>query len=278
VTAAVVLMLIRSLMWLVLSQGSPVAPSTPAGLDASDLRLVRAKLHDLGRPDVVFDRKDAFNGRTAFSGDGGTSALVLGPKGDIVRFEAEGSPRAPEPDVALKRGRRIILATHRHLPEGRFLVDAGPALSRRVSYRQRALGYDYVNGDIVRLRLGCEGDLIQYYAYRPAPRPKAVPPKICTVKEIEEAATRWASSKLEKDTPSVHWWDTVHEQALGWFYDARTGRVVFAYDVVVGFMCEGRGGDAVHGWCSNMHGGSGDYFFDAVTCEHLEEAPRYPGD
>lgn len=269
--AEVVLMLIRSIMCLALSQGSPVATSRPTGLDASDLRLVRAKLRQLARPDVVFNRKSVTDGMTCFYSDEGNWRLVLGPQRGIVSFQAEGSPRTPDPDVALNNGRRIILATHPHLPEGRFLVDPGPAKPfQQVLFRQRALGYDYLNSDVVQLMLGCEGDLTQYYAYRPAPRPKAVPPKIFTVKEIEEAATRWADSRLKKDTPVLHYYATVQEHDLGWFYEQRTGRVIFAYEVIVNFMRDAKD--------LEVSGGPQECFFDAVTRENLENWSRRPGE
>jgi hypothetical protein len=226
------------------------------------LGLAERRLNELGRPDAKFVAIDGTHGMQL--GSMGAPHLVLSSNGKLYSFSYPGWGVTMDDKSAFEAGRSLILAQRPRLPAGRFLLlrgvfDTFPS----VIYRQTALGYDYLNSDVVRVGVAGPNKAATYDAQDPAKLPTAVPPRIFTEAAIEATATLAAKPHLQPSTRGAVRSVKATARALGWFVPGPGLEPVLAYSVSVLFETRTSMG---------THGGGPVCHFDAATGRCLDRS------
>lgn len=142
----------------------------PLRLHIPLLAAADRKMKELGRTDVRFEGFDLDDGVRLTAGT--DVELVVDSHGDLKSFRAGPSDQKQDGKPALERGGAIMLAEQRKLPEGKIMADKFFD-QNRVVYRERALGYDYLNSDLATVGFGAYGEVTSYAA---ASRPRGPQP------------------------------------------------------------------------------------------------------
>lgn len=243
-----------------------LASVKPLKVEIPALDLIERKLKQIGRSDVRFDSVEVKQGIRV--GSRMDQQMELGPKGELYSFNVPMGRATLTQAQSMARAKQLILAERPKLPEGVFMIEPYGGHGNpyfKVIYRQKALGYEYLDNAHVTVWLGGKGGLAKYYVVPVLPRPRSVPTKLLSRADIEKIALRLAAPRVPKDTKGIHNYATAKAGPLGWAIDPSTGQPRLCYRVDVWFMRD------VKNWA--IQGGGTYYPVDAVTGKFLRRFP-----
>lgn len=189
----------------------------PTANESRLLRLARARLADIGRQDVKFDEVKMGGGIRMSTGLG--VLLEVGPTGLLITFKAPTGPGMLSFAKAKSKGVALIKKLHPSLPEGRFRVEKSRLGNfAAVIYGQTALGYDYLESEVVSVHYNSSETIARFHTYAPKPMPAGLPAKIMTPKQMESIAYALVAPSIPKSTPTVTHYASARAGKIGWYY------------------------------------------------------------
>jgi len=193
------------------------AKNKSATLDSNLYKEAKARLADLGRSDVTFQNIEMQSGIRMSSVLG--TMLEVGPTGQLITFKAPTSPGMLGFTTARSKGEALIIKLHPGLPEGKFRVERSRMGNfAAVIYGQKALGYDYLESEVVSVHYNKSGTIARFHTYPPKPKPAGLPAKMMPAKQMESMAYSLVAPRIPKSTPKVRFYASVKAGNIGWFY------------------------------------------------------------
>ncbi len=207
----------------------------PTANESRLLRLARARLADIGRQDVKFDEVklgDGIRMSTRFD-----VLLEVGPTGQLITFKAPTGPGMLGFTKAKAKGTALVKKLHPVLPEGRFRVEKSRLGNFAATiYGQTALGYDYLESEVVSVHFNKTGTIARFLSYAPKPRPIGLPAKILTPKQMESYAYKRIAPSIPKSTPKVRYYAQVKAGKIGWYYVPKLKKTRLCRYMSIGMM------------------------------------------
>lgn len=207
----------------------------PTANESRLLKLAQTRLADIGRQDVKFDEVKIGDGIRKSTGLG--VLLEVGPTGQLITFKAPTGSGMLDFAKAKPLGTKLIKQLHRNLPEGRFRVEKSQFGNySAVIYGQTALGYDYLESEVVSVHYNKTGTIARFHSYAPKPMPAGLPSKIMTPKQMEAIAYSIVAPSVPKSTPKVRYYAEVKAGKIGWYYVPKLKKTRLCRFMSIGMM------------------------------------------